>query len=337
MNRGTGPPTANMIRIPDAMSEKVCYQHRWSERLRNKDYVFTEESMCASTSGFAPSLDEFGGNKESSNSGPSDEIPGAESESAEDVSSGGTPSSCREVYAEQVPLSREAIRGNDFSNTIFVDDNPPSHSQPACDSGGGTVQSDLPSESLPGPQAPPDFGLLGAGLDSRWGENENARVRRPSSVPHPGVDTRFHVPASRVLSSPLNESDYRRLLGAMTENCNQLQNSLARLNNISSFASGSDVSVRCEVGELKAANAKLSTSLTSMAEELDAMKGTLKSVCSELQLVCEDKAKTERLLHTQTLELSRLNQELINSRARESKLQSSLDEVEKAIGKAPRR
>ncbi|MCL7043328.1 hypothetical protein MKW94_020122 [Papaver nudicaule] len=334
------------------MSEKVCYQHRRSERLQKKNYVFTEEILCGSTSGFAPSLDEFGGNKESSNSGPSDEIPGAESESAEDVSSGGTPSSCREVYAEQVPLSREAIRGIDFSITIFVDDSPPSknnvstardddispgHSQPACDSGGGTVQSDLPSESLPGPQAPPDFGLLGAGLYSRWGEKENARVRRPSSVPHPGVDTRFHVPASRVLSSPLNESDYRRLLGTMTENCNQLQNSLARLNNISSFASGSDASVRCEVGELKAANAKLSTSLTSMAEELDATKGTLKSVRSEHQLVCEDKAKTERLLHTQTLELSRLNQELINSCARESKLQSSLDEVEKALGKAPRR
>ncbi|KAI3883117.1 hypothetical protein MKX03_012517, partial [Papaver bracteatum] len=55
------------------------------------------------------------------NSGSSNDDPGFENDSFEDISSGGPPSPFLNLNATRVPLGRESMRGNDFSNIVFVD------------------------------------------------------------------------------------------------------------------------------------------------------------------------------------------------------------------------
>ncbi|KAI3882449.1 hypothetical protein MKW92_040432, partial [Papaver armeniacum] len=105
------------------MSEKVCVVALRNQRLFHKNYNFVEESVCASSGAFVPGLAE---NRESTYSGSSNNDPGFENESSEDVSSGGPPSPFPNLNAARAPLGREAMRGNDFSNTIFIDDSSPS-------------------------------------------------------------------------------------------------------------------------------------------------------------------------------------------------------------------
>ncbi|KAI3990330.1 hypothetical protein MKX01_037669 [Papaver californicum] len=119
--RSTKRPFVNTafssMSIPDAMSGKICQVVRRSQRLFNKDYIFQEESLCASDGGFSPGFD---GNRESMNSSSSDEVVGMETESSEDISSGGPPSPSLNLNPTQAPLGREAMRGNDFSNTYLL-------------------------------------------------------------------------------------------------------------------------------------------------------------------------------------------------------------------------
>ncbi|KAI3875855.1 hypothetical protein MKX03_023778 [Papaver bracteatum] len=100
------------------MSEKICEVSRRSQRLFNNDYNFIEESVCASSGGFVPGPAE---SRESMDSGSSNDDLGLENDRFEDISLGGLPSPFRNLNATHVPLGREAMRGNDFSNTVFID------------------------------------------------------------------------------------------------------------------------------------------------------------------------------------------------------------------------
>ncbi|KAI3852739.1 hypothetical protein MKX03_002300 [Papaver bracteatum] len=102
VKRDAGLLNRNVTQIPDAISEKSVY---------------------ASSGGFTPSLVST---KESTNSGSSNDDPVFENESSEDISSGGPPSPFLSVNATRIPLGIEAMRGNDFSNTVFIDDISPS-------------------------------------------------------------------------------------------------------------------------------------------------------------------------------------------------------------------
>ncbi|KAI3919487.1 hypothetical protein MKW98_030198 [Papaver atlanticum] len=191
MNRDAGFLNRNVIQIPDAMSEKVCEIARRSQRLCNKNYNFIEESVCASSGGFFPSP-------------------------------------FLNLNVTGVPIGREAMRGNDFSNTVFIDDSSPMN-----------VLSHVLS----------DHGLLGSGSTSPRLANESARVRRPPSIPVPDVDDGMvcqppsisvpnvdggmmrqppSIPApdvdggncpssSRTPALPVKEPDYESLQNAVTE------------------------------------------------------------------------------------------------------------------------
>ncbi|KAI3870224.1 hypothetical protein MKX03_011912 [Papaver bracteatum] len=112
VNRDAKPLIRNVTHIPDAMSEKVCVVARRCQRLFHKNYNFVEESVCASS--------------ESTNSGSSNNDLGFENESSEGISSGGPPSPFPNLNAAHAPLGREAMRGNDLSNNVFIDDSSPS-------------------------------------------------------------------------------------------------------------------------------------------------------------------------------------------------------------------
>ncbi|KAI3898109.1 hypothetical protein MKX03_021708, partial [Papaver bracteatum] len=118
---------------------------RRCQRLFHKNYNFVEESVCASSGAFVHGL---AGNRETTNSDSSNNDPGFENESSEDVSSGGPPSPFPNLNTARAHLGRQAMRGNDFSNTVFIDDSspsddntsvarndfmPPGHKEPTCD------------------------------------------------------------------------------------------------------------------------------------------------------------------------------------------------------------
>ncbi|XP_026421599.1 uncharacterized protein LOC113317682 [Papaver somniferum] len=157
------------------MSEKVCKVARRCQRLFHKNYNFIEESVCASSDGFVPGL---AGNSESTNSDSSNDDLGFENESSE---SGGPPSPFPNLNAARVPLGREAMRGNDFSNTVFIDDSSPNDDNisaarndflpPGCKettrgNGEKFIQSTFPIGSSFNLHVLSDHGLLGSGSTS---------------------------------------------------------------------------------------------------------------------------------------------------------------------------
>ncbi|KAI3864435.1 hypothetical protein MKX03_019283 [Papaver bracteatum] len=102
-------------------------------------------------------------NREILNSGSSNDDLGLENDSIEDISSCGPPRPFPNLNETHVPLGREAMRGNDFSNTFFIDntspsvDNisvsnsdlfPPDQREPTCDNGENVIQPPFTTESL---------------------------------------------------------------------------------------------------------------------------------------------------------------------------------------------
>ncbi|KAI3863059.1 hypothetical protein MKW98_015517 [Papaver atlanticum] len=245
VKRDAGFPNRNVTQIPDAMSEKVCEVARRSQRLFHKDYNFVEESVCASSGGLIPGL---AGNRESTNS--------------EDFSSGGPPSPFLNLNAACVPLGREAMRGNDFSNTVFIDDSspsddnilaarndflPPGRKEPTCDNGEKVIQSTFPIGSSFNLHVLSDHGLLGSGSISPGLASENARVRRPPSIPVPDVDCGKCPSSSGTPALPVKEPDYESLQNAVTEYYTQFMNSVAQLKEAHhqrSLGSGVDADAR---------------------------------------------------------------------------------------------
>ncbi|KAI3985233.1 hypothetical protein MKX01_019924 [Papaver californicum] len=159
-NQGARAPCPNVADISDAMSEKIWTSVRRSHRLHDKDYAFREDSPCASSGDFAPG---FNGNKKSSGSDSSKNVSRTEAESSEGISSGGPPSPFPGPNTVQSLFGREVMRGNDFSNTVYMDnispgDNemftshsdltPPGCKEATCDKGKGVIQSDSPPDSL---------------------------------------------------------------------------------------------------------------------------------------------------------------------------------------------
>ncbi|KAI3835107.1 hypothetical protein MKX03_016793 [Papaver bracteatum] len=200
INRDAESLIRNVTHIPDAMSEKVCVVARRCQRLFHKNYNFVEESVCASSGAFVTGLAE---NRESTNSGFSNNDPGFENESSEGISSGGPPSPFPNLNAAHAPLGREAMRGNDLSNTVFIDDSspsddnisvarndflPPGRKEPTCNNGGKVIQSTFPIGSSFNSHVLSDHGLLGSGSTDPILANESARVCRPPSIPIPDVD-----------------------------------------------------------------------------------------------------------------------------------------------------
>ncbi|KAI3904912.1 hypothetical protein MKW98_007615, partial [Papaver atlanticum] len=316
VNRDAGFPNRNVTQISDAMSEKVCEVARRSQRLFHKDYNFVEESVCSSSGGFIPGL---AGNRESTNSGSSNDDPGFETESSEDVSSGGPPSPFLNLNAARVPLGREAMRGNEFSNTVFIDDSspsddnisaarndflPPGRKEPTCDNGEKVIQSTFPIGSSFNLHVLSNHGLLGSGSISPGLASENARVRRPPSIPIPDVDdgmTRqspsIPVPdvdcgncpsSSRTPALPVKEPDYESLQNAVTEYYTQFMNSVAQLKEAHhqrSLGSGVDADARQEITRLENEITKLSSTIRVLTEELFKLRQELAdSKSRELQL-----------------------------------------------------
>ncbi|KAI3950060.1 hypothetical protein MKW98_008505 [Papaver atlanticum] len=223
--------------VPDAMSGKVCQAVRRSRRLFNKDYTFREASLCGSKGGFAHVFD---GNRESTNSGSSDEVLGMNTESSDDNSSG-WPSPFIDLGDAEVPSGREAVRGNDISNTLFADDDSsskdnattahddvlsPGRREPTHDNGEKVIQPSLPPEPLSAFEVFSDVGMMGSGSTNPCPENENVRVYRPTLIPQsdPGIRRPAVAPPSPV--QPINEPDYSILLKTMAEHYNQVSESI---------------------------------------------------------------------------------------------------------------
>ncbi|KAI3858736.1 hypothetical protein MKX03_033689 [Papaver bracteatum] len=281
------------------MSKKVCKVARRCQRLFHKNYNFIEESVCASGGGFVPGL---AGIKESTNSDSSNDDPGFENESSEDVSLGGPPSPFPNLNAARVPLGREAMRSNDISNTVFIDDSspnddnisasrndffPPGRKETTHGNGEKFIQSAFPIGSSFNLHVLSDHGLLGSGSTSLKLASENARVRRPSSIPIPDVDDgmkRRHpsipVPdvdgvncpsSSRNHAIPVKKPDYEFLQNAVTEHYTQFMNSVNQLKDAHherSLASGVDADVRQEITQLESKNTELSSTIRVLTEEL---------------------------------------------------------------------
>ncbi|XP_026433546.1 uncharacterized protein LOC113330976 [Papaver somniferum] len=207
--------------VPDAMSGKICEAARRSKRLINKGYSCKVASSYGPGVGFAPAFD---GNRESMNSGSSDEVLRMEIESSDDISSG-CPSPFTNLVDAQVPLGREAVRGNDFSNTVFADDNltskenastardsiqSPGHRKSTCDNGEKVIQPPLPTDTLPDFDIFSDRGMMGSGSTNPCHATENVRVRRPASILQPDISR--PSPASPSPIHPINEPDCDTLL-----------------------------------------------------------------------------------------------------------------------------
>ncbi|KAI3952116.1 hypothetical protein MKX01_004023 [Papaver californicum] len=153
------------------MSGKVWTSVRRSYRLHNKDYAFREDSLCASNANFAPGLS---GNKESSSS---------------DSSERGPPSPFLEPNTVQGPFGREAMRENNFSNTVFMDDISPGDNEVF------SAHSD---------RTPP--------------------ARRPPSIPHLDTCLEQCLPVSQTqtFALPNDETDYSGLLSTVSEHYGQV-------------------------------------------------------------------------------------------------------------------
>ncbi|RZC61562.1 hypothetical protein C5167_023323 [Papaver somniferum] len=297
VNRDAGFLNRNVTQIPDAMSEKVGEVARRSQCLFHKNYNFVEECVCASSGGFIPGL---AGNRESTNSGSSNDDPGFENESSEDVSSGGPPNPFLSMNAARVPLGREAMRGNDFSNTVFIDDSSPSRKDTTRDNGEKVTQSSFPI----GLHVLSDHGLLGSGSTNPRLTSENVRVHRPPSIPVPDVDDEMvrrpplipvpdvdggNCPSSSPSpGQPVKEPDYESMLNAVAEHYTRFMNSVAQLNEVQkqrALEGGVDAGMRREITRLQSENAELTAAISVLTEELAGVRQKLAdSNSSELQL-----------------------------------------------------
>ncbi|KAI3855670.1 hypothetical protein MKX03_030527 [Papaver bracteatum] len=281
------------------MSEKVCEVSRHSQRLFHKYYNFIEESVCASSGGFFPGL---AGNRESTNSCSSNDDPGFENESSEDVS----------MNATRIPLGREAMKGNDFPNTVFIDDSSPSDDNISAaridfllpettrDNGEKVTQSSLPI----GLRILSDHDLLGSGSTNPRLTSENVRVYRPPSIQVPDVDDEMvcrppliPVPdvdggncpsSSRSPGQPVKEPDYESMLNAVAKHYTRFMNSVAQINEVQkqrALEGGADARMMREITWLQSKNAELTAIISVLTEELAGVRQKLAdSNSSELQL-----------------------------------------------------
>ncbi|KAI3894615.1 hypothetical protein MKW92_035431 [Papaver armeniacum] len=253
--------------------------------LINKGYSFKEASSYGPDGGFAPAFD---GNRESTNSGSSDEVLRMETESSDDISSG-CPSPFTDLGDAEVPSGREAVRGNDFSNTLFAEDTSsskdnattaheavlsPDCREPTRDNGEKIIQPSLPSEPF--------------GSTNPCPENENVRVCRPTSIlqSDPGISRPSLASPSPVQS--INEPDHNILLKTMTEYYDQFLKSATQLNGAlkqRALEGGADAGLRLEIIRLESKNTELSAAIRVLTGELAGVRQKLAdSNSSELQL-----------------------------------------------------
>ncbi|KAI3835422.1 hypothetical protein MKX03_034512 [Papaver bracteatum] len=210
--------TSKFVSVPDAMSGKICQAARRSNRLAEKGYVFKEASSCCPVGVFAPAFD---GNRERTNPGSGDEVHEMKTESSDDISSG-CPSPFTDLGDAQVPLGSEAVRENDISNTLFVDDNltskdnmspardsisSPGHRGPTCNFGEKVIPSPLPTEFFPDFNIFSDRGMMGSGSTNLCPDNENVKICRPASIPQSVTGISRSAPASPSPVQPVNEPD----------------------------------------------------------------------------------------------------------------------------------
>ncbi|KAI3837620.1 hypothetical protein MKX03_029745 [Papaver bracteatum] len=257
-------PLANkasqFVMIPDAMSGKICQPTRSSKRLVNKGYSFKEASSCCPVGGISPAFD---GNRESTNSGSRDEVLGTNTESSNDIYSG-CPSPFTDLGDAEVPSGREAVRGNDLSNTLFADYTSSSKvnatfshdavRETTRDNEGNVIQPPLPSEPLSNFAVFSDIGMMGSGSTNPCSENENVRVCRPTSIPQsdPGI-SRPSVASPSPMQS-ITEPDHNILLQTMTEHFNQFLKFATQLNGAlrqRALEGGVDAELRLEIIRLE--------------------------------------------------------------------------------------
>ncbi|RZC55081.1 hypothetical protein C5167_013943 [Papaver somniferum] len=225
-----------------------------------------------------------------------------ETESSDDISSG-CPSPFTDLGDAQVPLGREAVRGNDFSSTVFVDDNltskdnaspahdsilSPGHIEPTCDNGEKVIQPPFPTESLLDCNLFSARGMMGSGSTNPCPENENVRVCRAASILQSDTGISRPVLASPSLVQPINEPDCGTLLKTMTAHYDQFLKSGTQLNDAQkqlALGGGADVGMRREIARLESKNTKLSAALRVLTEELAGVRQELADTKSrELQL-----------------------------------------------------
>ncbi|XP_026419640.1 uncharacterized protein LOC113315595 [Papaver somniferum] len=267
-----------------------------------KDILLKKQArvvQCCPVGGIAPAFD---GNRESTNSGSSDEVLGTNTESSNDISSG-CPSPFTDLGDAEVPSGREAVRGNDFSNTLFADDTSSSKDNattshdaalsPDCrettrDNEESVIQPSLPSEPLSNFAVFSDVGMMGSGSTNPCPENENVRVCRPTSIPQsdPGISRPSVASPSPVQS--ITEPDHNILLQTMTEHFNQFLKFATQLNGVlrqHALEGGADAGLRLENIRLESKNSELSVATGVLTEELAGARQELaNSKSRELQL-----------------------------------------------------
>ncbi|KAI3855262.1 hypothetical protein MKX03_026120 [Papaver bracteatum] len=276
VNKDAEPLNRNVTHIPDAMSEKVCVVARRCQRLFHKNYNFVEENVCASSGAFVLALLRIGRAR----------IPVLV---------------IVILNAARAPLGREAMRGNDFSNTVFIEDSSPSRKGPICNNGEKVIQSTFPIGSSFNLHVLSDQGLLGSGSTDPIFANESVRVCRPPSIPVPDVDDgtvcqppsilipdvdggMMHQPSSRIPSLPVKEPDYESLQNAVTEYYTQV-NQLKAAHHQQSLACGVDADMRQEITRLERKITELSAAIKVLTEELAGARLELaNSKSRELQL-----------------------------------------------------
>ncbi|KAI3884283.1 hypothetical protein MKX03_017123 [Papaver bracteatum] len=274
---------SQFVIVPDAMSGKICQPTHRSKRL-----------LVCPVGGIAPYFD---GNRERTNSGSSDEVLGTNTESSNDISSG-CPSPFTDLSDAEVPSGREAVRGNDFSNTLFADDTSSSKDNVTSshaavrdttrDNEENVIQPPFPSEPLSNFAVFSDVGMMGSGSTNPCPENENVRVCRPTSIPQsdPGI-SRPSV-ASPSLVHSITEPDHNILLQTMTEHFNQFLKFATQLNGVlrqRALGGGADAGLRLEIIRLERKNTELSAAIRVLTEELAGARQELSNSKSrELQL-----------------------------------------------------
>ncbi|KAI3872629.1 hypothetical protein MKW92_038172 [Papaver armeniacum] len=264
------------VTVPDAVCGKICQVARHNKPLVNKGYTFKEASSCCPVGEFAPAFD---GNRESTNSGSGNEVLGMEKFLTTFLLVVQVLSPTwvmLKFHWEEKPL-----RGNDFSSTVFVDDNLTSKDnasparesilspEPTCDNGEKVIQPPFPTESLLDCNLFSACGLMGSGSTNPCPENEN--VTRPASIPQSDTGISRPVPVSLSLFQPINESDCGTLLKTMTTHYDQFLKSTTQLNNAPkqlALGGGGDVGMRREIVRLESKNMKLSAALRVLTEEL---------------------------------------------------------------------
>ncbi|KAI3933097.1 hypothetical protein MKW92_002253 [Papaver armeniacum] len=256
---------SQFVIVPDAMSGKICQPAR-------------RMSLCCPVGRIAPAFD---GNRESTNSGSSDEVLGTNTESSNDISSG-CPGPFTDLGDAEVPSRREAVRGNDFSNTLFADDTSSSKDNATTSHDTAlspekllVIMKKMLSNHLCHPLSNfavfSDVGMMGSGSTNPCPENENVRVCRPTSIPQsdPGISRPSVASPSPVQS--ITEPDHNILLQTMTENFNQFLKFATQLNGAlrqRALEGGADAGLRLEIIRLESKNTELSAVIRVLTEEL---------------------------------------------------------------------